>query len=162
MPQLITRFLILSLFVFLSGCAAMQPKLKNPTVELVNLRTLPAHGLQQRIAVELMITNPNSQELTIRSINYIIGIEDINVLTGATNQFPALKPLEKTPVTLEVSADILQALRLIEHFSHNGIGEKVNYNFTADIDFSAWLPTMHVDRKGMIPLNNKNKDQQNK
>jgi LEA14-like dessication related protein len=102
--------------------------------------------------LDLIIFNPNRQDLTVRSINYTVGIENIKLLNGASDQIPALKGLQETPVTLEVSADIVQIMRLIEHFSHNGVGEKVNYNFSAVIDFSAWLPAMHVDKKGALPL----------
>jgi len=108
--------------------------------------------LQRHIAIDLNIFNPNRQDLSVRSINYTVDIEKIKLLTGASDQVPVLKGMQDTPVTLEVSVDIIQAVRLIEHFSRNGVGEKVNYNFGAVIDFSAWLPSMHVDKTGALPL----------
>lgn len=143
------------MIIFFAGCALIQPKLEDPDVKLVGLRMLPAQGLQQKIAVDLLISNPNKQDLSIRGISYKIGIENISVLTGITDQVPALKSYQETPVTLEVSADLLQILRLVEHFSRSGIGDNVNYNFSAVIDFSAWLPSMHVDKAGMLPLKGK-------
>jgi LEA14-like dessication related protein len=135
------------------SCAALNPKLQDPDVKLVGLRLLPAQSLLQRhIAVDLNIYNPNKQDLNVRSINYTVDIEKIKLLTGANDQVPTLKGVSDTPVTLEVSVDLMQALRLIEHFSSNGIVDKVNYNFAAIIDFSAWLPSMHVDKKGALPL----------
>ena len=80
--------------------------------------------------------------------------EDLDALLNAAHrQVPALKGLAETPVTMEFSVDIIQAMRLLEHFSRNGVGDKVNYNFAAVIDFSAWLPAMHIDKKGALPLN---------
>lgn len=150
-----------SLILFiLSSCASLNPVPQNPDVKLVGLRILPSSDLlQKHIAIDLKILNPNKKDLSIRSINYTIGIENINVLNGATGDVPTLKALQETPVTLEVSVDLIQFLRLAGHFmqstSGGGAIEKVNYNFSAVIDFSAWLPSMHVDKKGAIALNGK-------
>lgn len=155
MSHRLTRIFIGAALILLAGCAALTPKLDDPDVKLIGLRMLPAQGLQQRIAVDLVIANPNKQDLSINGISYSIGIENISVLSGLTHQIPMLKSYQETPVTLEVSADLLQLLRLIDHFSHNDIGENVHYNFSAVIDFSAWLPSMHVDKKGVLPLSGK-------
>ncbi len=145
-------FTCIALFL-ITACAALNPTLKNPDVKLVGLRMLPSQSLLQKtIAVDLKILNPNQQDLTIRGITYTIGIENINVLSGVTNQVPQLKGMAETPVTLEVSADMIQLVRLVEYFSQHGIGENVNYNFAAEIDFSAWLPSMYVNKKGAVPL----------
>jgi len=139
--------------ILMVGCGALNPSLKKPDVKLAGLRMLPNQSILQRhIAIDLNIFNPNRQDLSVRSINYTVDIEKIKLLTGASDQVPVLKGMQDTPVTLEVSVDIIQAVRLIEHFSRNGVGEKVNYNFGAVIDFSAWLPSMHVDKAGALPL----------
>jgi LEA14-like dessication related protein len=153
MSKFITVLCLCISLVIMVSCAAVNPMLKHPDVKLAGIRLLPSQGIFQRpIALDLIIFNPNRQDLTVRSINYTVGIESIKLLNGASDQIPALKGLQETPVTLEVSADIVQIMRLIEHFSHNGVGDKVNYNFSAVIDFSAWLPAMHVDKKGALPL----------
>jgi len=149
----ILSLLSLCFFVMMTGCAALNPALKDPDVKLVGLRVLPSQGIFQRtIALDLSIYNPNKQELSVRSIEYAIDIETIKLLKGTNTQVPALKGLAETPVSMEFSIDIIQAVRLVEHFSRNGIGDKVNYNFAAVIDFSAWLPNMHIDKKGALPL----------
>ena len=141
------------ILVILAGCAALNPSLKHPDVKLAGLRLLPAQGIFQRqLAIDLTVMNPNRQDLSVRSINYTVEIEGIKLLSGATDQVPTLKGMQETPVTLEASADIIQIVRLLGHFSNNGAGDKVNYNFSAVIDFSAWLPSMHVDKKGAVPL----------
>lgn len=152
MSKIIT-VLCLCFSALLLSCAAINPSLKHPDVKLVGLRLLPAQGiLQRQIAVDLNISNPNRQDLSVRGINYNIGVENINLLSGATDQVPTLKGMQETPVTLVVSADIISIMRLLQHFSNNGVSDKVNYNFSAVIDFSAWLPSMHVDKKGVLPL----------
>lgn len=149
--------LILFILAFVSGCGVLNPTLKHPDVKLVGMHVLPAKNLlQQRIALDLSIANPNKQDLNIRSMTYQIGIENINLLSGSSDAIPTLKGTAETPVTLELNADMFQVLKLIEHFGKNGLSDKVNYHFTASLDFSAWLPTMHVDKQGAIPLNGKN------
>ncbi len=153
MHKMIKLSCVCLLVVFMTACAGLNPSLKDPDVKLVGLRLLPTQGILQReLAVDLSILNPNRQDLSVRGINYSVGIENIKLLSGATDQVPVLRGMQETPVTLIVSADLISLMRLLEHFSHKGVGDKVNYNFSAVIDFSAWLPSMHVDKKGVIPL----------
>lgn len=153
MSKIVTVLCLCLSLVLMASCAALNPRLEDPDVKLVGLRLLPAQNVfQQRLAVDLAILNPNKQDLSVRSINYTVDIEKIKLLTGASDQVPVLKGTQETPVTLEVSVDVFQAVRLLEHFSNNGVGDKVNYNFAAVIDFSAWLPSMHIDKKGAMPL----------
>lgn len=155
MSRLLTSVFLGCVVVLLASCAALGPKLEDPNVKLVGLRMLPAQGLQQHIAVDLLISNPNARDLSVRGITYKIGVENINFLDGMTNEVPVLKSYQETPVTLDVSADVFQVIRLLEHFHRNGVSDKVNYNFSAAIDFSAWLPTMHVNKTGVLPLGGK-------
>lgn len=146
-------FLCLCMSLLLASCAALNPALEHPDVKLVGLRLMPSQGiLQRQIAVDLSILNPNRQDLNVRGINYSLGVESIKLLSGASDQVPLLKGMQETPVTLVMSADMISVMRLLEHFSSKGMGDKVNYNFSAVIDFSAWLPSMHVDKKGVVPL----------
>jgi LEA14-like dessication related protein len=134
-----------------AGCAAFQP-LEEPTVKVTSLQLLPAQGLQQRIAVGLAITNPNARDLSLNGISYTIGIEKFSVLSGVSNQVPVLKAYEETPVELEVSANLLEIVRMIEYFSRAAVPENVTYHFDAKLDFSNWMPSMRVKESGQIPF----------
>lgn len=152
------HFIVICWIGLLSSCGVLNPTLKDPDVKLVGIHVSPNKGfLQQTLIVDLSILNPNKQDLNIRAMTYQLGIENINLLSGASDQIPPLKGSAETPVSLELKADMLQVLKLVEHIGKNGLGEKVNYRFTASLDFSAWLPTMHVDKQGAIPLTGKNK-----
>jgi len=153
MTRLLIKMCLCLVFCVITACAVLNPTLKHPDVKVVGVRVLPSQGiLQKHIALDLSILNPNRQDLTIRGISYSIGIENIDLLSGATADVPLLKGMQETPVTLEASADMIQVLRLMERFTRRGVGDKVNYNFSAVIDFSAWLPSMHVDKKGSVPI----------
>lgn len=146
--------MILSLVLLVSGgCANFQAGLEKPTVKVTGLRLLPSQGgLNQRIGVDLAILNPNDRDLSLRGISYTIGIENFSVLSGVTDNVPVLKGYQETPVSLEVSANMLQVVRLIEYFSRAGVKDSVSYNFDAKLDFSALLPSMRVKESGSIPL----------
>jgi LEA14-like dessication related protein len=145
-------FLGLLLCVLLSGCAAMKPKLEQPTVKVTGLQLLPAQGLLQPIQVSLLVTNPNDRDLSLRGMSYTVGIESFDVLSGVSNELPTLAAYQETPIKVVVTANVLQLVRLIEHFGRNGMKENVDYNFSAKLDFSAWLPALRVNEKGSIPL----------
>lgn len=149
--RLVVSFFI-TICLVLSGCSSFQPKLEQPTVKVAGLQLLPAQGLTQPIEVNLLIANPNDRDLTLRGISYTVGIENFDVLSGVSDQLPTLTAYQETPVKVVVTANVLQLVRLIEHFSRNGVKETVNYNFSAKLDFSAWLPALRVNEKGSIPL----------
>lgn len=143
---------IFALMFLFAGCASFPTGLEEPNVKVTSLRLLPSQGMEQRIAVGLSITNPNGRDLSLRGISYTIGIENFDLLSGVTSQVPTLKAYEETPVTVEVSANLLSVARLVEHFSRRGIEDDVDYRFRAKLDFSRWLPPMRVEEQGSIKL----------
>ncbi len=143
-------WVVLGLLV-LSGCA-MQPKLEQPGVKVTSLQLLPSSGLQQRIGVGLLISNPNAVDLPVRGFSYNIGIENFSILSGVTDQVPVLKAYQETPVNLEISTNLLELARLVEFFSRGTARQDVNYSFDAKLDFSSWLPAMRVQERGQIQL----------
>lgn len=143
---------LLMVFFHLAGCALSGPKLEKPSVKVAALKLLPATGFAQPIQVDLLIANPNGRDLSLRGISYSIGIENYDLLTGVSNQLPALKAYQETSVSVVVTANILQLVHLLEHLGKSGLGDKVSYNFKAKLDFSAWLPAMNIEEKGEIPL----------
>lgn len=146
------RLWLAGLLFLLSACSHFPIGLDEPQVKVTGLELLPSQGMNQRIAVHLGISNPNSRDLSLRGISYNIGIENIEVLSGATSRVPTLKAYEETPVTVEVSANLLSIARLVEHFTRRDVSDRVSYNFDAKLDFSQWLPAMRVQEQGEIKL----------
>lgn len=147
-----TRLFFITVCLLLASCASLQPKLEQPTVKVAGLQLLPAQGFTQPIEVSLLIANPNDRDLSLRGISYTVGIENFDVLSGVSNELPVLTAYKETPVKVVVSANVIQLVRLLEHFGRTGVREEVNYNFSAKLDFSAWLPALRVNEKGAIPL----------
>jgi LEA14-like dessication related protein len=151
--SIITRFLLICYIGFLSACAMMNPKFENPTVKVAALKMLPTQGfVSQPIEITLLITNPNASDLNLRGISYTVGLEDFNLLSGASNNLPTLTAYQETPVKVVVTANIIQVVKFIQHLSSKGTMDAVNYSFDAKLDFFALLPALHVKEKGILPL----------
>lgn len=148
----LVNIFFIALCLLLASCTAIKPKLEQPTVKVAGLQLLPAQGLLQPIEVNLLVTNPNDRDLSLRGMSYTVGIENFDVLSGVSNELPTLTAYQETPIKVVVTANVLQLVRLIEHFGRNGMKENVDYNFSAKLDFSAWLPALRVNEKGSIPL----------
>lgn len=157
LSSLWNKIFLITLCLFFASCSSLQPKLEQPTVKVAGLQLLPAQGFTQPIEVNLLIANPNDRDLSLRGISYTIGIENFDVLSGVSNELPTLTAYKETPVKVVVSANVLQLVRLLEHFGRTGVREEVNYSFSTKLDFSAWLPDLRVNEKGAIPLVQKRK-----
>lgn len=151
--KIYVKIIIVSLF--LASCSSITPRLENPQVKVAGLRFLPTQGFSQPIEVDLLITNPNDRDLSLRGMTYTIAIENFDVLSGANNQLPTLTAYKETPVKVVVTANVMQIIGLIQKFSGQPMKEKVNYNFSAKLDFSAWLPNLQINEQGVIPLTGK-------
>ncbi|WP_347331469.1 LEA type 2 family protein [Marinimicrobium locisalis] len=149
---MLRRLLVGAMALVVAACSHIPLGIEEPSVKVTGLELLPAQGMEQRIAVHLAITNPNGRDLSVRGISYNIGIENIDVLSGVTGKVPTLKAYEQTPVTVEVTANLLSLARLVQHFSQQGVSDRVSYNFDAKLDFSQWLPSMRVEEQGEIKL----------
>ncbi|WP_157960466.1 LEA type 2 family protein [Marinimicrobium alkaliphilum] len=143
--------LIVLALTTLAGCQSWY-NLKEPSVQVTGLRLLPSQGFQQRIAVDLNILNPNDRDLSLRGISYSIDINNIKLLEGASRQVPVLKAYEQTAVTLEVTAGLVEAVRIAEQVMRNGLGQGVDYRLEARLDFTRFLPDMTVIEEGRVPL----------
>jgi len=150
------RVCLLAVLVLMLGCTSLNPSLKHPEVSLAGLHLLPAKNpLQRTIVLDLAIANPNNKPLNIRSIRYSLALNSIELFNGGLDQVPEIKAQQTTQVSLALDLELVQALRLLNHLAHEGLDAPIGYSFSAAIDFSAWLPTLHVDKKGALPLGRK-------
>lgn len=150
--SLVIKSCVLFLCVWVSSCATMNPNFENPTVKVANLRLLPVEGFSQPIEVTLLIANPNAKDLSLRGISYTVGLEGFELLSGVQNQLPTLTAYQETPVTVTVSANVIQIVQFISHLNNKGLSDSVKYNFDAKLDFHSFLPALRVRESGVLPL----------
>lgn len=144
--------ILVVLFAALSvGCAGLKPGMEKPRVKVVSLTPVAADGFQQRFAVGLMVTNPNAEDIALRGMSYDIGIAGHDIFSGVAGQLPVLKAYTETPVTVEVSANLMSVLALISDLA-NRKPEELDYKLAAKLDVGAMLPAIRVEEAGPLPF----------
>ncbi len=117
----------------LAGCAALQGGFETPSVSLSSVTPLENTGLEQRFAVGLRITNPNSQALNLNGISLALELDGVKVLKGAANDIPSIAAYGNELVTVEVSIGLLEGLAFMRQFMQKNSGE-LAYRLSANLD----------------------------
>lgn len=146
-----TRFLGVAMLLFLTGCAALQPDLDPPKISIENFRTVPGDGNAPRFEVDLRIQNPNQDALDIAGIAYDIALQDIELISGVSNEVPLIEGYTEEVVTLESG---LNTIQLIRFFAEIGMGaqdfNQLEYRVSVKVDFRGFMPTQRIEESGVI------------
>lgn len=147
------RLLPLLLSLLLAACAGLPAGLEPPTVKLVNLAPLASQGLERRFALDLIITNPNAQDIQLRGMSYAVNIGGHDLFSGVAAELPPLRAYRETPVRVEVSSSVMGLLGLISDLSRQD-PQDMQYSLEARLDVGAWLPAIRVRESGPVPFLN--------
>lgn len=120
---------------------------------MVSLTPIGAAGFERRFAVGLRVSNPNAVDIVLRGMNYHIDIGGHDIFSGVAGQLPVLVAYSETPVTVEVSANLLSVLALIAELAHKG-PDNLRYTLNATLDVGAFLPSITVQESGPVPFLN--------
>lgn len=145
----LSQFVLLC--VFLCGCAGFKPGLETPEIKLVSLTPIAAEGFQQRFAVGLSIANPNPVDIALQGMSYRIGIAGHDIFSGVANQLPVLKRYSETPVTVEVSASLMNVLALVADLSRLS-QQDLTYQLAAKLDVGQFVPAIRINETGPLPF----------
>ena len=142
---------LLLLPLLLCACAGLPSRLDPPRVTLENFRSLPANGGGPRFEIVLRVQNPNRQTLDIAGISYTVDLLGREVISGVTNEVPAIEGYSEEVVTLEAGLQLLQLVRLLTALGRTP-ADAIGYRFAAKIDFNGFVPTQRVEESGEITL----------
>ncbi|MEX1034177.1 MAG: LEA type 2 family protein [Cellvibrionaceae bacterium] len=137
--------------LFLPGCAILNPKLDRPTLKVDSLTLGESTGLNQRFRIGLLLANPNSVALPVTGMSYTLNLNGYDLLSGVTNQIPTLAAYSETPVTIEASADLVSALRLINSLASKPQNQ-LQYQLIAKLDVKRWPLPLNITQAGRIEL----------
>ena len=149
------RWSFLALFslltLSLAGCTTVPDDFDPPRVSIENFRSIPGEGAAPRFEVDLRIQNPNQQSLDIAGISYDIALQDIDLISGLTNEVPIIEGYTEEVVTL---ASGLNTLELIRFFARLGSGQqtldRLEYRVSVKVDFRGFMPTQRIEETGVI------------
>jgi LEA14-like dessication related protein len=138
--------------LLLVGCASLRPGFTQPQVNVTGLRLLPAEAgeLAPRIGVRLRVTNPNPDDLVISGMSYSMALQGFDLLNGVSANVPVLKAYSDTPMELELSANILELVRLARSLSRTKAGETIAYEFAAKLDTGRYSPSIRIKESGDV------------
>ena len=144
------------LALLLSACATMGKDVDPPKISLDGVHSIPGEGGGPRFRMDLRIQNPNQQDLDIAGISYGISVQDVELVSGVTNEVPLIEGYSEEVVSLEGG---LNTLQLIRFFTKLGMDQRsldrLEYTFEAKIDFHGFTPTQRISESGVIggPVN---------
>src|SRR5690606_6768716 len=98
--------------MLLQACSLL-PQLEEPSITVDSVKLLESTGLSQRFQIGLSLTNPNSVALPIRGMSYTLSLNGYDLVKGVSADVPRLEAYAQTPVVVEGSADMFEALRLL-------------------------------------------------
>lgn len=145
--KLLALFCALAL---LQACT-MLPRLEEPGITVNSVKLLEPTGLNQRFQIGLSLTNPNSVALPIRGMSYTLSLNGYDLIKGVSANIPRLEAYSETPVVVEGSADMFEALRLLNALMRDTQPE-LQYRLAAKLDVQGWRPDVNVSRSGVVEL----------
>lgn len=133
--------------IWLAGCTNIQ-SLQDLEVKFVGIEPASAQGLNPNFKLNLLITNPNEQDLQIQGIAFNLALADQKVLSGVSNQIPTLKAYTETPVSINASVSIFELFKIIPHLTQHS-GEEISYRLNTKIDPKGFI-AFNIKNEGVL------------
>lgn len=148
---MLKNLFLVMLSLGLVACASLTKDTDPPKVSIENFRSIPSEGSGPRFEVDLRIQNPNAEALDIAGISYDIALQDVDLISGVSNDVPLIEGYSEEVVTLQSGLNMLQ---LVRFFAQIGGGQqtldRLEYRVSAKIDFKGFMPTQRIEETGVI------------
>jgi hypothetical protein len=125
-----------------AGCAAAQRGLTPPRITVQNLEPLPSSAGQTRFRVVLLVDNPNTDPLAIRSFEFKLRLADEGIVDGISTGPLTVEALDRQTVTLEIGSEIVSSVSRLLSFVQ-GPRNAIPYEIYG---------TVNLDRRRLDPL----------
>ena len=144
--------LFIFLFIFVSGCAALDPGYETPVVSITSFKAMPTQGLIPRFQIALHIVNPNGSPLDLKGISYTISLEDHKIMTGVANQLPKIEAYDEGDVVLNASVNLFNSINFFTDLMRNPNKNQISYSLNAKLDAGGVHSFIRATKKGRISL----------
>lgn len=151
-PALKVLFICMMIFT-LQSCSWMRQEFRDPDIKVVRFTHIKSDNfLEQRFALRLQLTNPNDMELEVKGISFQFAVAGIEFIKGVSDEVPVIKPYSTTEFTVQGSANVIQAVRLL-HKMQKKPQNRFDYTLNTKIDLAhGWPSTFNLKREGDIGL----------
>ena len=148
----IIKCTLIGIIIFLQGCSWLRQELVDPDIQVIGFKHLKGNNLLEQRFI-LRLTNPNDLELDVKAISFLFNIADIELIQGVSNDIPVIKPYSKTEFTVQGSANVIQAARLLKKMQKNP-DKRFDYTLHTKVDLAhSWPSTFNLKRDGDVGLN---------
>ena len=111
-------FLIVGFLTLLGGCAGSTSGVESPRIQLADVRFLGSRVFEQKMLIDLRVTNPNNFDVALEGVSFDFEVNDSHFASGLTNEGVTVPRLGDATVPVPVSTTLLdivrEALRLTE------------------------------------------------
>lgn len=132
-----------------TACSSLNT-LKAPTATVMAVRPLASKGLLPNFAIDLHLSNPNAEELTLRGASYSLSLEGQPLVNGVASKLPVLPAYGEADVTLTAVPDVLGALGLAQQLMQQGDLGALHYRLEARLDLAALMPDLIIEKEGTL------------
>lgn len=146
------RLLLLGLWLWVSACSLIAPKLERPVVSVVSIDWVSGNLMHQNFLVKLNIHNPNDRALPVTSLHADLSVAGERVATGANTQ-PFVVPAQgDSQFDMTIAANMASVLlKLAGRSDHPSDALDYDLTGTASIDLPL-LRDLPFHQRGTLPL----------
>lgn len=137
------------LLLLLPGCSTLRPGFETPSVSITSFRPLSSGALAPKFEIGLRVVNPNASLLKLRGMAYRIYLNDYEVIDGAANDLPVVPAYGEAEFTVAASVGLVEGVRFVNDLLHQQDG-KVDYRVRTKLDVGALLPTILIEKTGVL------------
>ncbi len=143
---------ILSLLLLaLSACSTITTKPLKPSVELVSVIPLNINLSEQKLRFTLKVTNPNSFELPVESVDFIARFNDADIASGKSKHNTVIPANGDALLTLDVTAGIDRLVTTLQTLLQ-GDTLNLNYDLAGSVQIENWSTPIPFDVTGLMNL----------
>ena len=140
--------LLLMAFILMAACSSLLQRPEPPRVDLAGLEVLEVGLLEQRYLLKLRLQNTNTQDLTIKGLDYEVFINDRPFAHGVSRRSVTIPAFGEDVIEVEVNSNLTrlyEQLRSLQEGSH----QNLNYRIFGGLKLNNW-PTKNSLR---VPWN---------
>lgn len=152
MRNSVAAFVLAVLACLQLGCASSPQGIVAPRLSVQTLVPLAAGVGGQRFRVSVLVYNPNTEPLGIRSIEFKLRLADQGILDGNSVAPMTVQALDRETMTLELRSDIISSVSRLLAFVQ-GPANALPYELYGTLTLDRRLPNMFVfNVSGEVPL----------
>jgi LEA14-like dessication related protein len=140
--RILVAVVVAMLGVIAIGCASAQRGMTPPRITVQNLEPLPSSGGQTRFRVVLLVDNPNTEPLAIRSFEFKLRLADEGIVDGTSSAPLTVAALDRQAVTLEIGSELVSSVSRLLSFVQ-GPENTIPYEINGSVN---------LDRRRLDPL----------